>query len=134
LISAKHLKKLGLIGRCPTLFQQAIEKTSDVRICYLDGTMTAVELVALECGEQRTDIRRNNMNDVQYRVLKVPPDVTGALHKLLRFYKLRFAAIDFVIDKQGKWVFLEINPNGQWAWLDLEGGANIAEHFILAFS
>jgi hypothetical protein len=28
--------------------------------------------------------------------------------------------------KDYKWVFFEVNPNGQWAWLDLEGVTDIA--------
>jgi hypothetical protein len=134
LISVKHLKELNLISKCPTLFQQRIEKSSDVRICYLDGALTAVELIAVEQGQQRLDIRRDNMKDVKYRILEVPSAVKRSLCKLVRSYKLRFAAIDFVIDKRGNWVFLEINPNGQWAWLDLEGEANFASRFIQAFS
>jgi hypothetical protein len=32
----------------------------------------------------------------------------------------------------GEWQFLEINPNGQWAWMDLLGGTEIYELFIKA--
>jgi hypothetical protein len=129
-VSEEAIKNVELICECPTLFQERINKAVDIRVCYLDGVATAVELVALENGQQRLDIRRDNMRDVNYRVLKMPTDVEVMLVKLLRSYNLRFAAVDFVIDREGNWVFLEINPNGQWAWLDLESDANIAEHFI----
>src|SRR6266851_4864116 len=35
-------------------------------------------------------------------------------------------ALDFLVTPEGKWVFLEINPNGQWAWIEEETGLPIA--------
>jgi D-alanine-D-alanine ligase-like ATP-grasp enzyme len=31
---------------------------------------------------------------------------------------LEYGALDFVLTPDGRFVFLEINPNGQWLWLD----------------
>ena len=39
---------------------------------------------------------------------------------LLDSFALRFAALDFVVDPDGRWWFLECNPNGQWAWIEDE--------------
>ena len=133
LVSNEEIENIELICGCPTLFQEAISKSSDIRVCYLDGSITAVELVSLTDGQQILDIRRNNMTNVTYRVLKMPVNIESMLIKLVRSYNLRFAAVDFVIDKKGNWIFLEINPNGQWAWLDLESDANFSERFIEAF-
>ncbi len=30
---------------------------------------------------------------------------------------LNFGAIDMILTPAGEYVFLEINPNGQWAWI-----------------
>jgi hypothetical protein len=49
-------------------------------------------------------------------------------------YGLRFAAIDMAVALTGEWVFFEVNPNGQWAWLDLVGASDIASSFVRAFS
>ena len=32
--------------------------------------------------------------------------------------ELNFAAIDLIETPDGEHVFLEVNPNGQWLWLD----------------
>jgi hypothetical protein len=37
------------------------------------------------------------------------------------------------VDREGKWIFFEINPNGQWAWLDLMGGLDIGALFLRSF-
>jgi D-alanine-D-alanine ligase-like ATP-grasp enzyme len=40
--------------------------------------------------------------------------------------RLRFAALDFIVTPDGEYVFLEANPNGQWAWIEHETGLPIA--------
>ena len=63
----------------------------------------------------------------------MPPDVESRLRKLLKSYGLRLAAVDFAVAMDGTWVFVEINPNGQWAWFDLDGVTTIWKDFAHAF-
>ncbi len=57
------------------------------------------------------------MEDVSYRVIDLPPEGQSKIRALMAHYGLRFAAIDMAVDTEGKWFFLEVNPNGQWAWI-----------------
>ena len=95
--------------------------------------MTAVAMFKEEAGQQILEIRRDNMAGVKYEPISVPPDVRAQLHALMKSYSLRFGAIDMAVSDSGRWTFFEINPNGQWAWLDIVGGANIAAQFSRAF-
>ena len=36
----------------------------------------------------------------------------------MRDFELKFGAFDFIVNKSDEWIFLEINPNGQWLWLE----------------
>src|SRR5581483_9580101 len=68
IVQLHHLENLDDLTACPTLFQQCIEKKSDVRITVVAEDIHSVELMAKEPdGSQRCDIRRNNMEDVEYR-------------------------------------------------------------------
>src|SRR5205807_8433603 len=119
---------------CPTLLQQLIEKECDVRITAVENEIHAVAIYANDqTGAQRCDIRRDNMSDVEYRSITLPTAVSEAVCNLMAHYSLRFAAIDMAVDNRGEWYFFEVNPNGQWAWLDLCGGTAIARSFIAAF-
>ena len=40
---------------------------------------------------------------------------------------LTFGAIDLVLDEQGALQFLEINPNGEWMWIEDLVGYPIAD-------
>jgi glutathione synthase/RimK-type ligase-like ATP-grasp enzyme len=133
-VGREQLSNLDDLTHCPTLFQQLVSKECDVRITVVDARVRAVRLLASEDGVQRCDIRRNNMNDVRYEVITLPPEVETNVQALMQHYGLRFGAIDMVVTQQGTWYFLEINPNGQWAWLDLCAKQNIAEFFVESFS
>jgi glutathione synthase/RimK-type ligase-like ATP-grasp enzyme len=134
-LSATDLENLDDLSVCPTLFQHFVEKDYDVRITIVDTALTAVKLVAKESdGTQRCDIRRNNMVDVTHSPIDLPDHVASGIWKLMKKYHLRFAAIDMVVSVAGDWLFLEINPNGQWAWIDQKADTDIAGLFVRAFS
>lgn len=134
-VADPDLDSMGDLSHCPTLFQQFVVKSSDVRITVVDHSIHAVELHAKDAeGQQRCDIRRNNMSDVEYSHSELPERVTRMIRNLMAHYELRFAAIDMVVDLDDKWHFLEVNPNGQWAWLDIARASNIAHSFVEAFT
>lgn len=128
-VERHHLRNAGSVRTCPTLFQERIEKAYDVRVCVVDREMLAVAM--LRC-DRSLDVRRDNMEGVTYRAAKPPARVARAVRRLVSSYGLRFGALDFVVDAAGTWYFLELNPNGQWAWLDLVGGADFAGQFCRA--
>jgi glutathione synthase/RimK-type ligase-like ATP-grasp enzyme len=134
-VRAEDLEDCDELARCPTLFQEEIHKRLDVRITVVDSDIHAVGLSAPDSdGRQRCDIRRNNMDDVAYTPLALPTSVEGCIRSLMQSYNLRFSAIDMAVTEDGQWVFFEINPNGQWAWTDLEGVTNIAASFAKSFN
>ena len=135
LVTDKDFRNLSDLANCPTLFQECVNKHSDIRITVVDHEIHAVTLKAQDDdGSQRCDIRRNNMEDVKYSGIQLPPDIEKKVRALVSHYHLRFAAIDMAVDVSNEWVFFEINPNGQWAWLDLCASQNIAASFIRSFS
>jgi len=46
---------------------------------------------------------------------------------LLEKFQLNFGAIDMVLTPNDEYVFLELNPNGQWLWLEHLTGLPISE-------
>ena len=133
-VSPKDILAFSPFSACPTLFQERIDKTLDVRITVVDDEVHVVSLTAREPdGTQRLDVRRKRMEDVEYDVVDPPKELHARLVDYVRSYNLRFAAIDMAINTDGEWIFFELNPNGQWAWLDLAGVTNISESFIRCF-
>jgi glutathione synthase/RimK-type ligase-like ATP-grasp enzyme len=50
--------------------------------------------------------------------------------ELTKLLNLRFGAIDFICDTSDNYWFLEINPNGQWAWIENQTQAPIANSIV----
>ncbi len=133
-ILESHLDELKDLEACPTFFQHFIAKSADFRITVVDEEIHVAELLASDLeGSQRCDIRRNNMVDVETRKANLPPGIEEKIRLLMRHYNLRFGAIDMAITTEGKWVFFEINPNGQWAWMDIAADFHIADSFVRSF-
>ncbi len=133
-LRSADLENLDDLTLCPTLFQPFIDKSYDVRITVVDKDIHAVEIhVTEDDGSQRCDVRRNNMVGATYRQIALPLNVTSGIYSLVSHYGLRFAAIDMAVGRDGTWYFLEVNPNGQWAWLDLTAGTAICNSFVRSF-
>jgi glutathione synthase/RimK-type ligase-like ATP-grasp enzyme len=62
---------------------------------------------------------------VSYDVVETPPAVRDAVCRMLAGLGLRFAAMDFAVTADGTWYFLDLNPNGQWAWIEHATGLPI---------
>jgi glutathione synthase/RimK-type ligase-like ATP-grasp enzyme len=60
----------------------------------------------------------------------LPADLAERCLELVRAYGLEFAAIDLVRARDGRYVFLEINPNGQWAWLEQVTGLPLRSRLV----
>ena len=39
-------------------------------------------------------------------------------------------AFDFIVTPEDKWVFLEVNPNGQWLWLEQSLNLDISKKIL----
>lgn len=120
----------SLLQRCPTLFQEHIDKQLDVRITIIDDEDV---WVGLRSPHDHVDVRFREMRGVEYCELRPPAAVRNLVLALCRSYHLCYAAVDMCVTDDGEWYFLEINPDGQWAWLDLVGGTNIVDSFVRSF-
>ncbi len=123
------------VAGCPTLYQERIQKYLDVRAIVVDGVVSAVAMQKETDGaEQILDIRRDNMSGLRYWSIELPSAVSAGVTRLIESYSLRFGAVDLALDCSGQFVFFELNPNGQWAWLDIAGGTEIWRSFGEAFA
>lgn len=100
----------------PTLFQKKIEKQYDLRIFYLDGTCYSSAVVSQNDQETEIDFRRYNL-EKSNRIIpfQLPKDIEAKLDKLMVNLNYKSGSIDLVYTKEKEFVFLEINPVGQFA-------------------
>lgn len=106
------------------LFQRWMDKAYEVRLTVIDDVFFAIRIDA----ESETSVVdwRTDYDNLCYTVIDVPRDVRDHVRGLLDLLRLRFAALDFVVTPSSEWVFLEVNANGQFAWLQDATGVPIA--------
>ena len=63
---------------------------------------------------------------LSYAVTDIPDEVRAGVRRYLRAFGLRFAAFDFVVRPDHRWVFLEANTVGQYGWIEHETRAPIS--------
>lgn len=114
----------------PVIVQSLIPKRRDIRVTIVDQVAIAVAIHSQEHEETQIDWRRGGRTDLVQERVNLPTAVAGACMEVVRRLDLRFAAVDLVEDCDGKFWFLEANPNGQWAWLEQVEGVSIASALV----
>lgn len=81
----------------------------------------------VECRRRADDQSwRADYDSLRYEATDVPEAVRRGVLALMGALGLRFGALDFLVDLQGTHHFLEVNPNGQWGWIEVATGMPIA--------
>lgn len=114
------------ISLAPFIVQTEIKKQYDVRVTAVGSQFFATAIRSQEHEETTVDWRQGCRPDLKHERIKLPREVEEQCAALMRRLNLRYGAIDFISDQQGKLWFLEINPNGQWAWIENLTGYPIA--------
>jgi glutathione synthase/RimK-type ligase-like ATP-grasp enzyme len=60
--------------------------------------------------------------DCDHELFSLPEEVQASIHRLMDRFGINFASLDMILTPNGEFVFLELNPNGQWLWLEEELG------------
>lgn len=60
--------------------------------------------------------------EVENEIFELPELVEAALQRMMRSFEINFASIDMIVTPKEEFVFLDLNPNGQWLWLEEEIG------------
>ncbi|AGP58156.1 hypothetical protein [Streptomyces rapamycinicus] len=47
----------------------------------------------------------------------MPERIARGVHMLMLTFGLRYVALDFLVDPQGRWYLIDVNPNGQWGFI-----------------
>ncbi|WP_433229827.1 MvdC/MvdD family ATP grasp protein [Actinomadura formosensis] len=108
------------------LFQSNIPKVHDVRLIATGGEHMHAVAIHSDTEAGRQDFRAA-YDTLTYKNTSVPPDVARACHGYLRALGLGLGVFDFAVTGDGTWWFLECGPGSQWAWLQEETGAPIAD-------
>lgn len=127
LIRESDLDRLDTLVYCPMIFQQNIEKMYELRIIYVDGTFFTGKINALASEAGKTDWRAAKDIMPSWELYTLPESVSKALDTMMRDIGLYFGAIDMIRQTNGEYVFLEVNPQGEWGMIQRDLGYPIGQ-------
>jgi glutathione synthase/RimK-type ligase-like ATP-grasp enzyme len=117
----RHLKTLTL---CPVIIQEYVEGVFDYRVTIIDDDIFSVGF-DLRQSRYPMDVRIDTQIPCATR--SIPREVESALLDFMRRSNLRYGAFDLREDVSGQFVFLEVNPAGQFLYLDILAQTQITE-------
>jgi hypothetical protein len=119
--AAEHVADLPL---CPTILQEHIRGPGDVRATIVGKHIFSASVMTAE-GRAQIDSRLDP--DAPWAPCDLPDGVASALLELMDALGLVFGTIDLKLTDSGEHVFLEINPQGQFLYIEILTGLPISE-------
>jgi MvdC family ATP-grasp ribosomal peptide maturase len=111
----------------PMVFQELIPKACELRVACVAGKTFTGALDATGTSRGRTDWRRAAPEECRWQMAQLPTEVASSLQALMAELGLVFGAVDLICTPSGEYVFLEVNPGGEWGMLERDLGLPIAE-------
>src|SRR6266702_756833 len=112
----EHLASLEGVRATTHLFQEYLPKRLDLRVVVIGRQVFAAEIHSQQSERSRLDFRQG-YEDLTYAIHTLPGDVAAKALALVRLFQLQFSSMDFLLTPEGAYAFLDLNPNGQFYWL-----------------
>ena len=131
-VREEDLASAETLRHCPMVFQELIPKACELRVAWVAGQIFAGAVDASGTSRGQTDWRRVAAEECRWQVAEVPAEIASGLHKLMSELGLVFGAVDLICTPTGEYVFLEVNPSGEWGMLERDLGLPISEAIAAA--
>ncbi|MEZ4381207.1 MAG: hypothetical protein R3A79_07650 [Nannocystaceae bacterium] len=117
-VSDADLDDLDGLALCPMTFQERLEKACELRVTVAGDRVLAAAIDSQALPRARTDWRREGeaLADA-WTPYALPAAVRAGVLGMMDALGLNYGAFDFVVTPEGRHVFLEVNPSGEFMWL-----------------
>lgn len=126
-VRAEDVEALDSLRHCPVVFQRKVEKRRELRVACVAGRLFAGALDASGSARGRTDWRLAEPGECSWSRASIEPPLAARLNKLMRRLGLAYGAVDLIETPEGRHVFLEVNPGGEWGMLEHDLGLPVSE-------
>jgi hypothetical protein len=116
LLREEEFDKIDNVKYAPVIFQSYIEAEVDLRVTVVGDQIFPAAIHSQETS-YKVDFRMD-IGSARVEAATLPADIEGKLLKLMRALGLTYGAIDMRRRPDGSHVFLEVNPAGQWLFIE----------------
>jgi glutathione synthase/RimK-type ligase-like ATP-grasp enzyme len=116
-VQPEHLQQANRVHYTAHLFQEQIQKAYELRITIIDERVFTGAIYSQHSERTRVDFRAC-YDDLKYAPFDLPEHIAAQCKALLKALGLVYGAIDMIVTPQQEFVFLEVNPIGQYGWIE----------------
>ncbi len=122
----EDLANLEYLHLAPAIFQERLAGASDVRVTVVDQQIFAARLTP---RREMVDYRLDPLADIE--PFDVGHDVEKSMLALMSELGLSYCSADFRLTPEGELVFLDLNPGGQFLFVEIRAGHPISRALAL---
>jgi MvdD family ATP-grasp ribosomal peptide maturase len=127
-VKPEDLADLSGLSLCPATFQEAIPKALELRATVVGDRVMTASIDSQSSERAADDWRRDGLRMIQdWQPYELPREVEEKLLRLMDYFVLNYGAIDLIVTPDGRHVFLEVNPVGEFFWLERHPGLPVSE-------
>ena len=116
-VTAKEVEQLDLIRISPGIFQEYVAKSFELRVTAVGSRLFSGRIDSQSNRESEIDWRRRPF-DIEKEPFDLPAEIAAKIREFMRRFGLWYGAFDFIVTPDGRYVFLEVNPAGQYLWVE----------------
>ncbi|MGB3755539.1 MAG: MvdC family ATP-grasp ribosomal peptide maturase [Rivularia sp. (in: cyanobacteria)] len=117
-VKEEDLLDIETLRYSPMIFQEEIPKLRELRVVYVDGSLFVGALDASKYATATVDWRNAPAKPCAWETHEFPSEVASRLKAFMAKFGLMFGALDLIETPSGEYVFLEVNPTGEWGMLE----------------
>ncbi|ANZ25349.1 hypothetical protein RAJCM14343_5772 [Rhodococcus aetherivorans] len=112
---------------CPMIVQGYVPKQIEVRVTVVGQRVLGAAIHSQDSNHTRLDWRSYDPSTTRYSRHELPAALAALCRSLVAELELQYGTIDLILTPDGRYVFLEINPSGQWLWIEDATGLPISD-------
>mgnify|MGYP001580441901 CR=1 FL=1 len=116
------------IQNCPIVLQELLDKKYELRIIVMGKSIMPFAIYTAGTAGT-TDLKRGRYWEYKHEKVNIPHNLKHGITAMMQYYGLHYGAFDFVKTPQNKYYFLELNPRGQFLWLEHMTGFDLTKKF-----
>lgn len=122
-LRSNEVALLDSVRFAPVIFQEYIPAHYDIRITVVGDAIFPAAIYSQE-SSYKVDFRMD-MARTRIEAVRLPTEVEAKLRALMARLGIVYGAIDMRLTPEGHYIFLEVNPAGQWLFIEDRSGQPI---------
>lgn len=127
-VKPEDLVDLSGLSLCPATFQELLPKSLEIRSTVVGHRVMSASIDSQVSERAAHDWRRDGVRMIHdWQPYQLPLEVEEKILRLMDYFSLNYGAIDIILTPDNRHVFIELNPSGEFFWLEQTPGLPISD-------